>query len=175
MKDRGEESVEMKTEPSKSSNEGEKELLKSKNYYAVGRNVQTTEGSMLASYPKPKKEIAREDIIQAIQGTVKIFDTRKEAENYARLIHVPKMSSKHSYAATIFEVQPKNDLSAPIQVESVRNKNPLPVYHGEDQQVMSYAVVSTHDLNFSSCQVYGYPIIPLSTQKPDEDRGCTIM
>lgn len=148
-------------------------------YYAVGPMIQTSQSSSILDkgfpYPKHRKSIPDREIISAIpkEGTIIIFRTKEEAEQYAKLTQHHRMGTEDSYAATIFKVQLKESVTAQITCQEIKSNSPLIT---KMTAQVEYTAVDVNQLNFISGRVYGYPDISISHQKTEENpKNCAVM
>lgn len=148
-------------------------------YYAVGPMIKTSQPSSILDkdfpYPKRRKSIPDREIISAIpkEGTIIIFRTKKEAEQYAQLTQHYRMGAEDSYVAVIFKVQLKEPATAQITIQEIKSNSP---FIPEMTTQVEYTNVDANQLNFISGRAYGYPDISISHQKTEEKlKHCAVM
>ncbi|MCW8386934.1 F-box protein [Fluoribacter dumoffii] len=153
-----------------------KTLPDTSHYYAVGGKVLVSQPTNIWDkgfpYQKERKSIPENEIKNAIpkQGTMKLFRTQKEAQEYARC------TSEQSHAtidrmAAVFQVQLKETTVSPIVKEEI-----TPALHriyrmGPSKKPIEYVQADVKNLEFVSGQVSDYPAISLQ----NKNEACYLM
>ncbi|KTD41449.1 F-box protein [Legionella parisiensis] len=156
----------------------EKILPNTSDYYAVGEKVMVSQPTNPWDkgfpYRKERKSIPENEIKNAIpkQGTMKLFRTQKEAQDYA----ICTLDQVHTIdrIAAVFHVQ----LKEPILSTIIKQEITPVAYHifrsGPRRKTIEYVLADVNNLEFISGQVSDYAEISLENKKED-NCACLLM